>query len=64
MIIATCRHEVVDMDDVISVTIKEYTLEGNPCLSYVTYCYDCYYKALANDEVLSTPEAEAAWLNP
>ena len=62
MITCTCGHQVAEVDDANFIAIASYTRENKRCVDYVSYCDECYDKALDRGEVLLTVDDEAVWL--
>lgn len=62
MITLTCGHQIDDMDDANDIALASYNREHNRCVDYVSYCDECYDKALDRGEVLLTVDDEASWL--
>ena len=61
-IIATCGHEIPEVDDQYSITCKERTREGERCLSYEVVCLKCQKLFREWDLILDTEAEEQAWL--
>ena len=62
MITLTCGHAVEDIDDANDIALASYNRENKRCVDYVSYCDECYDKALDNGDVLLTVDDEAVWL--
>lgn len=45
---ATCGHEV---ENGITMEIHSFTREGDPCISYGTYCAECFFDYYKEDMV-------------
>lgn len=59
MITCTCGHNVDSVNDIWNCILPEYDRMGERCLSYVSYCKECYDDA----DKLMTEEEENNWLN-
>ena len=63
-IIASCGHTLTYIEGPgVFCNTRDYSREGNRAISYGSYCFDCYKKLVASDEVLLTAEAEDEWVN-
>lgn len=61
-IIATCGHEVEDVDDLVNTALRGYTRKNERCIDFVTLCADCYAEYKTDDMVLYTHKDELTWL--
>lgn len=67
MILPTCKHPVAYIEHVYHLTVGEYTTNEEgvvPCITYRSYCPECYEEALQDKfyPVLFTAEDEWNWL--
>lgn len=59
----TCTHTVENIGDVTHfIALASYNRKNQQCVDYVSYCDECYKKALDGGYVLLTADDEAAWL--
>jgi len=63
MIIATCGHQVDDVDELVNCSLTEYSREGDRAIAYVSYCKMCYEEACKGGYVLYDEGEENKWLN-
>ena len=62
-IIATCGHEIPDNSELFSATYKDYTREGERCLTTGMLCLKCKSLMMQWGDILDTEEEEQAWLH-
>ena len=62
MITATCGHEIPDNSELYSVTCKDYTREGERCVTTKMVCMRCKRMLMNYGNVLYTKEQEDEWL--
>ena len=62
-ITATCGHTLLKHEGLgVPCSIKAYGKESDAEVHYVTYCFDCYRKAIIEYRVLLSEESESEWL--
>ena len=61
-IIATCGHDVEHISHLWDCTLAEYDRKNKRCLSYVSYCKECYDQAVLDGIVLFDQGEENKWL--
>ena len=63
MIVATCGHTLTEEEDLgINCTLMGYTRENTRCIDYVSYCTECYLRAVKDGLVLFNKDEENKWL--
>lgn len=62
MITATCGHKVEHISHLWECTLAGYTVKGDRCLEYVSYCKQCYDEAVKDGIVLFDEGEENKWL--
>lgn len=61
-VVATCGHEVDEVDDLIDAALQGYTREDQRCIDYVTLCRECYTMYKTDGIVLFGAGEENKWL--
>ena len=62
-ITATCGHRIPDNSDEYSVTCKDFTREGERCVTIRMLCLKCKRILMQWDDILNTEAEEQAWVN-
>lgn len=62
MIIATCGHSVDHISHLCDCTIAEYDRKNQRCISYCSYCKQCYDYYQSQGLVLHDEGEENKWL--
>lgn len=62
MIEGSCGHTVEHMSHLWDCTLAEYNRKHERCLSYVSYCKECYDRAVKDGIVLFDEGEENKWL--
>lgn len=61
-IIASCGHEVRDIDDLFDLQLKEYHRDNTPCITYGVYCESCAIQKEEDGCVIHNKKEECDWL--
>ena len=61
-VIATCGHEILEINDKYNIARKRYTREGLHSVSFESACLECQKHYLKWGEILKDEKEEMAWL--